>query len=56
MLTYGDGGEGWADLGFTTPSNAVVIHGPAHSAGGDGRPGRLLLSSDGGASWRAVTF
>jgi len=55
-LTYGDGGLGWADLGFTTPSNAVVIHGPAHSAGGDGRPGRLLLSSDGGASWRAVTF
>ena len=55
-LTYGDGGLGWADLGFTTPSNAVVIHGPARSPGGAGRPGRLLLSSDGGASWRAVTF
>jgi hypothetical protein len=55
-LTYGDGGLGWADLGFTTPSNAVVIHGPAHSAGGDGHPGRLLLSSDGGATWRSVTF
>jgi hypothetical protein len=55
-LTYGDGGLGWADLGFTTPSNAVVIHGPARSPSGAGRPGRLLLSSDGGASWRAVTF
>ena len=22
----------------------------------DGRPGRLLLSSDGGATWRSVTF
>ena len=29
-LTYGDGGLGWADLGFTTPTDAVV----------DSRPGR----------------
>ena len=29
IVTYGDGGIGWADLGFTTVSNAVVVHGPA---------------------------
>jgi hypothetical protein len=56
-LTYGDGGLGWADLGFTSVTNAVVVHGPADTPGGaDGRPGQLLLSSDGGATWRAVTF
>lgn len=57
MLTYGDGGVGWADLGFTTPSDAVVVHGAADAPGNtDGRPGQLLLSSDGGATWRSVTF
>ncbi len=56
-LAYGDGGLGWADLGFTTPTNAVVIHGPADRSGnGDGRPGQLLLSSNGGATWQAVAF
>ena len=56
-VTYGDGGVGWADLGFTTPLDAVVVHGPADSAGNtDGRPGKLVLSSDGGATWRSVTF
>ncbi len=57
VLTYGDGGLGWADLGFTTPTHAVVIHGPADKSGnGDGRPGQLLLSSNGGATWEAVAF
>jgi photosystem II stability/assembly factor-like uncharacterized protein len=57
VLTYGDGGQGWADLGFTTSSNAVVVHGPVDAAGNaDGRAGQLLLSSDGGATWRRVTF
>ena len=56
-LTYGDGGLGWADLGFTTPSHAIVIHGAADESGnGDGRPGRLLLSSNGGVTWQAVAF
>jgi photosystem II stability/assembly factor-like uncharacterized protein len=56
-LTYGDGGLGWTDLGFTTPSHAVVIHGAADESGnGDGRPGQLLLSSNGGVSWQAVVF
>ena len=57
VLTYGDGGEGWADLGFTTTTNAVVVHGPADSAGNsDGRPARLLLSANGGATWQPVSF
>ena len=56
-LTYGDGGLGWADLGFTTPTDAVVIHGAVDASGDtDGRPGQLLLSSNGGASWHAVNF
>ena len=56
-LAYDDGGQGWADLGFTTPSDAVVVHGPADANGNRyGRPGQLLLSSNGGATWQAVTF
>ena len=57
LATYDDGGIGWADLGFTTAADAVVVHGPADRAGNRyGRPGQLLLSSDGGATWRPVTF
>ena len=57
VVTYGDGGMGWADLGFTTPADAVVVHGPADNVGNsDGRPGQLLLSSNGGATWQAVRF
>ena len=56
-VTYGDGGLGWADLGFTSPSDAVVVHGPADSASAsDGRIGKVVLSSDGGATWHSVTF
>jgi hypothetical protein len=52
-----DGGVEWADLGFTTPTNAVVVHGPVDTSGNTyGRPGQLLLSSNGGATWRAVRF
>ncbi|HEX4397202.1 MAG TPA: hypothetical protein VH136_06180 [Trebonia sp.] len=53
----GDGGMGFNDLGFTTTSDGVVVYGPAVTDGnGEGRPGRLLLTSNGGASWRAVSF
>jgi photosystem II stability/assembly factor-like uncharacterized protein len=56
-LTYGDGGMGWADLGFTSPTRAVVVHGPVDTSGDtDGRAGQLLLSSNGGATWQAVKF
>ena len=53
----GDGGQGWNDLGFTTTSDGVVVHGPAFSDGNkEGRPGQLLLTSDGGATWQLVRF
>ena len=53
----GDGGQGFNDLGFTTTSDGVVVRGPAISDGnGEGRPGQLLLSSNGGATWQAVTW
>jgi hypothetical protein len=53
----GDGGEGWNDLGFTTTSDGVVVHGPAVSDGNkDGRSGQLLLTSNGGATWQPVSF
>jgi photosystem II stability/assembly factor-like uncharacterized protein len=53
VLTANDGGAGWADLGFTTDADGVVVEGPAASAGtGAGRPGRLLLTQDGGRTWR----
>ena len=52
-----DGGVTWADLGFSSPTHAVVVLGPVDTAGNTyGRPGRLLLSSDGGATWQVVTF
>jgi len=53
----GDGGQGFNDLGFTTPSDGVVVHGPALSdSNQEGRPGQLLLTSDGGATWQLVHF
>jgi photosystem II stability/assembly factor-like uncharacterized protein len=55
--TEQDGGMGWADLGFTTPADGAVIHGPVLSpANGEGRPGQLMLTSNGGATWYPVTF
>lgn len=57
VLTESDGGAGWSDLGFTTPSDAVVVHGPAVQDGaGQQRPGTVLLSEDGGQTWRAARF
>jgi hypothetical protein len=53
----GDGGAGFNDLGFTTTSDGVVVYGPALTDGNsEGRPGRLLLTSNGGASWQRVRF
>ncbi len=53
----GDGGAGFNDLGFTTTSDGVVVHGPAISdPNSEGRPGQLLLTSDGGAAWQVVSF
>lgn len=56
-VTRLDGGSGWADLGFTTTSDGVVVYGPAFSDGNAGHsPGQLLLTSDGGATWHRVRF
>jgi len=56
-LSYPDGGEGWADLGFTSSSDGVVIHGPARTDGGSANfPGRLLLTDDAGHTWRLIAF
>jgi photosystem II stability/assembly factor-like uncharacterized protein len=56
-LTEDDGGAGWADLGFTTATDGVVVHGPADDSGGTGgRPGELLLTEDGGRRWRTASF
>jgi photosystem II stability/assembly factor-like uncharacterized protein len=53
----GDGGAGFNDLGFTTTTDGVVVHGPAVSDGNkDGRPGQLLITEDGGATWQLVRF
>ena len=53
----GDGGLGFNDLGFTTPADGVVVYGPVMSDNNaEGRPGRLLLTSNGGASWQSVAF
>ena len=53
----GDGGLGFNDLGFTTPADGVVVYGPALSDdNAESRPGWLLLTSNGGASWQPVSF
>jgi hypothetical protein len=53
----GDGGLGFNDLGFTTPTDGVVVYGPVFSdSNTEGRPGQLLLTSNGGASWQKVSY
>jgi hypothetical protein len=53
----GDGGLGFSDLGFTTATDGVVVYGPVLSDNNaEGRPGRLLLTSNGGASWQPVSY
>ena len=55
--TEDDGGMGWADLGFTTAADGVVVHGPADADGNSTqRPGQLFLTSDGGTTWHQVSF
>ena len=53
----GDGGTGFNDLGFTTTTDGVAVHGPVYNDGNPyGMPGQLLLTSDGGQSWTTVQF
>lgn len=57
VYTADDGGVDWADLGFTTATDGVVVHGPANSDGNSTqRPGQLFLTSDGGTTWYQVSF
>jgi hypothetical protein len=53
----GDGGLGFNDLGFTTPTDGVVVYGPVFSDNNaEGSPGQLLLTRNGGASWQKVSY
>ena len=50
-------GAGFNDIGFTTTTDGVAVSGPAYTDGNtEGMPGQLLLTSNGGASWQAVTW
>jgi hypothetical protein len=56
-LQADNGGMGWNDLGFTSPSDGVVVSGPAITDGNaGGRQGRLLVTNDGGAVWEQLAF
>jgi hypothetical protein len=50
---YGDGGFGFYDLGFTTDTQGVVVHGLPIPAEAPNTPS-LLMTHDGGASWQVV--
>jgi hypothetical protein len=53
----GDGGMGFADLGFTSLSRGAVVRAPVYSNNNSNHaPGWLLLTSSGGASWYRVFF
>ncbi len=45
--------QGWNDLGFTTGSQGVVIHG--HPTYGD-MLGQLLITENSGLTWHAIKF
>ena len=57
VFKAGDGGAAFNDLGFTTTADGVAVYGPVYQNDNTyGLPGKLLLSSDGGASWQATVF
>jgi photosystem II stability/assembly factor-like uncharacterized protein len=51
-LYEGDGGVGYFDLGFTTPTQGVVVYGQP----GGPASSKLLMTRDAGATWAPVTF
>lgn len=56
-FSEGDGGLGFNDLGFTTATDGVAVYGAALSdSNRESRPGWLMLTSNGGASWHFVSF
>jgi len=50
------GGLPWRDLGFTDPTHAEVILGTAASQFAGQPPSQLLMSSDGGHTWAALSI
>lgn len=55
-MRFPDGGIGLTDLGFTTASQAVVVHGQPPVAGLNNPPEELLLTTDAGATWHEIVF
>jgi hypothetical protein len=50
--SFDDGGIGFNDLGFTSDTQGVVIHGLPEEGGID----QLLMTHDAGAAWQVVSF
>jgi len=50
--TFGDGGIGFNDLGFTTSTQGVVVHGVPGPP--TGFASQLLMTRDAGATWQVV--
>jgi hypothetical protein len=48
-----DGGLGWSDFGFTTPSQGVAIEHPANPASGTST---MYMTWDAGQTWHQITF
>jgi photosystem II stability/assembly factor-like uncharacterized protein len=53
-LDKGDGGVGFSDVGFTTPTQGVAMYG--RPDGMSGSPSALLMTRDAGTTWTAVSF
>ena len=51
VLSAGDGGLGYHDVGFTTAQQAVAVHGSPTAS-----THQLLISDDAGAHWNVVHF
>jgi hypothetical protein len=49
-VDFGDLGQGWNDVSFTTNQVGYVIHGPAACCGDHG-PGELWVTRDAGLTW-----
>jgi hypothetical protein len=52
-LYLDDGGLGWSDFGFTTPTQGIAIEHPANPASGTST---MYMTWDGGQTWHQITF
>lgn len=59
-LQIADGGIGWGDFGFKTPTQGIAIHAPAARTQQGGYqspyPATLFITRDSGATWKPTTF